>query len=374
MLPMGRALRAIMLYALAGAAVGSGYVIVTAGFDSRAVIRGAAIGLTIAGVIGAFEVTVVKAAARRFFLRLPFLLNVALRTAVYAPVILGSLTFWTLAVPLPEEVDAAYPSLGMMGVDAGFSLLIIALFNAFHAIQELLGPRELVNFLSGRYHTPREERRILLFLDMVNSTALAERLGDRRFHALLNDFCADLTGPIADHGGEIHSYVGDEIVASWRETRGLRHGACLRAVFEGRRALSAQAERYRRKHGVAPEFRAGLHAGDVVAGEMGSLKKEIVLVGDAVNTTARIEQACREFERRTMVSGPLLEQLTLPEDLHAEYLGDVVLRGRQAPLSLYAVKGSCAAPVAADPPAQSRCFPSDAGPVHDGSPTGTAER
>jgi adenylate cyclase len=45
---------------------------------------------------------------------------------------------------------------------------------------------------------------------------------------------------------------------------------------------------------IAPQVRASLHCGPVVVGEMGSVKKEIALLGDTLNTAARLVDACRD--------------------------------------------------------------------------------
>ena len=71
----------------------------------------------------------------------------------------------------------------------------------------------------------------------------------------------------------------------------------MNVVFRLRTRIADRGEEYRSRFGVLPELRTALHAGPVVAGEMGDSKLEIVLLGDTVNTTARIEQACCELDR-----------------------------------------------------------------------------
>jgi class 3 adenylate cyclase len=74
-----------------------------------------------------------------------------------------------------------------------------------------------------------------------------------------------------------------------------------------------QGAAYRREFGVVPDFRAGLHCGPVAVGELGSLRREIALIGDTMNTTARILEACRDTDNRVLASVALIERLaTLP--------------------------------------------------------------
>ena len=93
----------------------------------------------------------------------------------------------------------------------------------------------------------------------------------------------------------------------------------------------------RREFGVAVAVRAGLHCGPVVTGEMGSERKEIVFLGDTVNTTARIQELCRETGDRVLASADLIDRLELPRGIAERSLGDLRLRGKGADLALYAL-------------------------------------
>ncbi|MEL6614165.1 MAG: adenylate/guanylate cyclase domain-containing protein, partial [Bacteroidota bacterium] len=134
--------------------------------------------------------------------------------------------------------------------------LVVSLFYA--EISEHMGPRVLTNFLSGRYHTPKEERRIFLFSDMKSSTAITERLGHARYFEFLRAYYNALADAIVDFGGEVYQYIGDEIVVSWPEKEGLRDDACVRCVLRMKRDLSARAAWFEERFGIAPDFRAGL--------------------------------------------------------------------------------------------------------------------
>ena len=114
---------------------------------------------------------------------------------------------------------------------------------------------------------------------MKNSTAAAERLGEVAFHRLLDRLIGDLSGPIVLHKGEIHKYVGDEMIATWPEAEGLE-ARCLRACFDAIAARCGARSVLRARIRPAVEVRAALHCGPVVVGEMGSFKKEIALPGD----------------------------------------------------------------------------------------------
>jgi class 3 adenylate cyclase len=84
-------------------------------------------------------------------------------------------------------------------------------------------------------------------------------------------------------------------------------------------------------------FWAGLHLGPVVTGEVGTVKHEIVYLGDTLNTSARIQQACRTYERPFLASADVIDVLELPSTMEAESLGPIVLRGVGSAIELLAI-------------------------------------
>jgi adenylate cyclase len=96
----------------------------------------------------------------------------------------------------------------------------------------------------------------------------------------------------------------------------------------------------RRLFGVAPRLRAALHAGPVIAGEVGEHRRAIVFHGDVMNTTSRLEDAARALERPFVVSAEALARLEGLELYALEDLGPHALRGRTAPVHAYGVKSA----------------------------------
>ena len=85
-----------------------------------------------------------------------------------------------------------------------------------------------------------------------------------------------------------------------------------------------------------PDLWAGMHMGRVVSVEIGASKQGIVYMGDTMNTTARIKQACRTYQKPFLLSGALLASLKLPEGWSAEG-GRVELRGVSEKVELFAL-------------------------------------
>jgi adenylate cyclase len=204
-------------------------------------------------------------------------------------------------------------------------------------------PAEPGAVVYGRFEYPREEHRIVTFIDLVGSTGIAERLGSVRFYALLSDVFMRLSEVIAGFGGEVHRYVGDALIATWPLGSCRENARSIRALFACRDALESAGSDFLCRHGHVPEFRASLHCGPLVAAAMGAFKGEVVLVGDAMNTAARIEQTCRATGHRILVSRALLMRAAMPDDILATSIGTRVLRGKAERLELLSLERRCAA-------------------------------
>ena len=328
--PFRRILWVTALAAAFGAAYSEMHVLQRGGhaLAVSGLARGAMTGAVIAGVLTSFDGFVVRGPLGAPLRRAPFAAHVAVRTGVYLIVILLALKLGEWVFPSPGEA-------GVASVDVLVSLAAAFVVAFMEDVNTLLGQNVLLNFITGRYYAPLLESRVFLFLDMEGSTGLAERLGPLEFHRLLNRFVLDLTQPIVAARGEIHRYVGDELIATWKLEAGIANFRCVAACFAAIDQLARHAPDYRREFGVAVAVRAGLHCGPVVTGEMGSVRKEIVFLGDTVNTTARIQELCRETGDRVLASADLIDRLELPPGIAKRSLGDLRLRGKGADLALY---------------------------------------
>ena len=208
---------------------------------------------------------------------------------------------------------------------------------SFTQIVRIVGGRVLVNIILGRYIQPVREDRIFLFLDIKGSTPLSEKMGDLGVQELIAQFFFDITEPILEWGGEVHRYIGDEVVVTWFSKDGLKNARCLNCCFAIQERINERAERYLERFGVVPEFRIGLHSGPVVASQRGDVKQKVVFFGDTINTTARIEQYCKTVDKPLLISADLYQQLPVNDQWQVTDVGSVVLRGRQEEMTLFAV-------------------------------------
>ena len=297
----------ILRLTLIGAVAGAAYGLATAnGASVTGLARGALSGAFIAAIIVSLDAFVLKAPGAPLT-RAPFLLNVGVRSLVYLVVFLLIIPAGNWLLPGPDSKG----TINISRDDIIYSFAVTFVVTFLLEVNSLLGQNVLLAFITGRYHRPRVEQRVFLIIDMKNSTAAAERLGEVDFHRLLNRLIGDLSGAIVAHKGEIHKYVGDELIATWPLAAGLKPARCLLACFDAIARMAALGPSYEREFGQRVEVRAALHCGPVVVGEMGSSKKEIALIGDTLNTTARLVDACRETGESVIASATLLGQLVV---------------------------------------------------------------
>jgi adenylate cyclase len=247
---------------------------------------------------------------------------ILLDSHIFSQEVIGSLlkfmsefTFWILVIYIGAVLD-------------------IALF--YSEIETYLGKNVVMNYL-GKYHKPKQEKRIFMFLDMKSSTSIAEDIGHKLYFELLKAYYADMTNAILETSGEVYQYVGDEIVVTWKEKIGLQKNNCIQCFIKISNTINNNKDFYIEKFGLVPEFKAGFHIGEVTAGEIGIIKKDIIYTGDVLNTTARIQSECNCYNSKTLISETLCKKLTEEKGYTFIKIDKLLLEGKKEHIQLYNV-------------------------------------
>jgi adenylate cyclase len=216
--------------------------------------------------------------------------------------------------------------------------IVAVLFSFIRQMTKMTGRRVLVNLLLGKYYHPKTEDRIFMFLDITDSTAIAERLGHARSCRLIQDCWSDLTDSAIRHQVEIYQYVGDEAILTWKIDDGVRDSNCIKVFFDFEEILRKKSALYKERYGVLPQFKAGVNAGAVTVAQVGVLKRDIAYISDVLNTCARLEGKCKEFGRRILVSGFLKKILNDDAGLKYELIGDINFKGKEGVVEVFSVE------------------------------------
>ena len=316
-----RKLRTFAVIVASGAVAGIAFNV----SQGRLASVGLTYGILMSGVLGGTQVFLLDGPLQAWLNRQSFSASLLIRSAVYVVLIafLQWLQLGEILAGLPPETSSATFLNGFL-----YSVVISVLFNLAYSIANLIGTRALMNFFTGRYHTPVAENRFVLFVDIAGSTGLAERLGGVGIHRFLDRTFRLLTAPVVDYRGEVLNYVGDEVIVTWPERAGAIDCRPLRCFLAMREELSRAADQFDREFGAVPKIRGSLHFGSVIVGEIGDVKRAIVFNGDVMNTAARMEELSRNVDGGFLASRAAMEQFASAPPFPVRELGLLPIRGR----------------------------------------------
>lgn len=312
---------------------------------SAEVITFASISVFLIGcLVGALEVTYIN----KFFIRSSFPKKMLSKLGIYT-VLLLILVFVTYMIAASIDLNTSVFSTEVFekyttfffsitnvstSIQIAFSLGVSLLY---YEISDNLGHNVMVNFFIGKYHQPVVENRVFMFTDMKDSTAIAEKLGHITYFEFLRSYYDELSDAIINNYGEVYQYIGDEVVISWKTNGKNAFANGVQCYVDMKKVLASKKEFYMTEYGVCPDFKAGVHYGEVTTGEIGALKKEIFFTGDVLNTTARIQSLCKEYGVDFLSSGRFVKKLPKEFMYKVKALGKTKVKGKEETLALYTI-------------------------------------
>jgi adenylate cyclase len=214
-------------------------------------------------------------------------------------------------------------------------LALFMLTQLLFELNEKYSPGVFVDILLGKYVNPKIEKRIVMFIDLKDSTPIAEQLGSQQYFRFIREFIYQVSDALIEYGGRIYQYVGDEIVVSWMlNVPNARK--CILALIKAKRNINRRQAMFMRLYKIIPEFRVGIHAGEVTVGEIGVIKKDLAMSGDTMNTAARIRSASAELNQDIIASKFFLDHIH-SKTWKSKSLGMVELKGKTNEMELFAL-------------------------------------
>ena len=302
-----RKLRLLAVIAVASAIGGIAFIVARGFTSPSAVATGIVYGLLLGVAPGGISLFVLQGPMRPWLGSLSFTANLMVRSTIYAAIIVPIQFFQLGDIIARAPLDPSHESFWISII---YSVVCVVLANLVIGIANIIGGRAFLNFIIGRYHTPIEENRFVLFVDIAGSTGLAERLGAVGIHRFLDRTFRLLTVAVEDYRGEVLNYVGDEVIVTWPERGGgidCRPLQCFMAMRDELARASGQLER---EFGAAPRIRGSLHFGPVIVGEIGDVKRAIVFNGDVMNTAARLEELSRNVDGGFLASRAAMQRFS----------------------------------------------------------------
>jgi adenylate cyclase len=204
-------------------------------------------------------------------------------------------------------------------------------------LKRFLPPTDALTMLDGYLKTGNlpelsEQTATVLFADIADSTHLAEKLGPKRFGAILNRYYQDMTDIVFGHGGLIDKYLGDGVMAVFGMSSD-QTNVEIRAVEAGLQMLG-KLEKDFHGEGNPITIGVGVNTGPVIAGYVVTHERvELSILGDTVNVASRLEGLARP--NRLLIGPQTCEAVKEHFDLHS--LGPVEIRGRTETVQVHEV-------------------------------------
>src|ERR671937_713480 len=233
------------------------------------------------------------------------------------------------------------------------------LAESFNQMVAGLEERERLREAFGSFVDPQRAERVLeegtviegeeaevtvLFVDIREFTAFAERAGAAEVVRELNAFYEHVVPILVRHGGHANKFVGDGLLGVF--------GAPERLADHADRGVAAAldiAAVVRRAYGGRLRIGIGVNSGPVIAGTIGGGGRvEFTVIGDTVNTAARVEAITRETDDTILITEATRRLLRRDHGGFAER-GTVPLRGRSEPVKVHVALAAAGAAPAARP-------------------------
>lgn len=330
---------------ITGTLLGPIYIIFSDGFQEvHPFITSMVMGFLISGVIAIFEIWYLDKGIKH----MSFLALVFLRTILYVLLIL-IIMLNSLIVSRMIRFDLSY--VGVLQseefsnyifyqdfyIAITYALVFALSVNFTRMLSRKMGQGVLLSQITGTYFKPVKQERVIMFMNIANSSQISQKLGGMEFHRFLNMLFFDITEPIVHRSGIIYEYVEDLVVITWSMNKGIRNANCIRMFYELNHKLEQLKEKYYTKFGLFPKLKASLHCGTVVRAEIGDVKTQIVLHGDVMNTTSRILDKCHELDKDLLASVQLIYRIEIPKIYDKESVGIISLKGKEKEMELFDV-------------------------------------
>jgi len=262
-------------------------------------------------------------------------------TLIYATANLaGFYLFFLIETSVSSPMNLAYQL--MDEVVFGFSITFYAFISLLILITANLHERvgsmaRLIYYMFGNRLSPRLTYRGFLFIDLNNSTQLAEQLGDEKYARLLHDCFRRLEILLQGSRFRIYQYIGDEAVISWGIQGASVSDEAICLFLDFKRELEEHSSYFQETYGIIPNFKCAIHSGEVVESEIGKAFQQLVYQGDVLNTTARILGQCHQFDADLLVSAHVMHTLPRRDQFIYDSLGSVPLKGKQERVYIYRI-------------------------------------
>jgi adenylate cyclase len=174
----------------------------------------------------------------------------------------------------------------------------------------------------------------VVFMDICGFTAISEQESAKYVVELINQYFDIMVKEIMAQGGHIDKFVGDAIMAIFREDYHIDRA--IEASLAIVKAIETSSSAPANNQTFFPKVSIGINSGEMISGNIGSaaLKRlDFTVIGDAVNTAQRLESAAEGGQ--IVISKEVYEQVK--DSFKCRKIGDISVKNKQNPITIFEV-------------------------------------
>jgi len=242
----------------------------------------------------------------------------------------------TLDIEMPTERVSRFSELN--SAEQAFRAMLTGLEVFIRYVPKNL-VRRLIQLESKGRGVEAEEREVtILFTDIAGYTSISDGMDPKELADLLNNYFEVLVQPVTAQGGTVDKFIGDALMAFWNapDEQDDHADRALTTALDIQKVTDAFNHERAAKGKKPLVTRIGVHTGRVLVGNIGASERmNYTIVGDAVNTTARLEALGKDIGETLCISSDTREAARA--DYVWREVHRVTLRGRSQETHVYSI-------------------------------------
>jgi adenylate cyclase len=182
----------------------------------------------------------------------------------------------------------------------------------------------------------------VLFSDIAGFTTMSEKFPPEEVKRILDEYLTAMTDIVFSNEGVLDKYIGDAVMAIYGNINSVDPAddafRCVKTAIEMQEKMKELRQKWVAEGSIAMQIRIGIHSGEALVGNFGSpLKMDYTVIGDTVNTAARLEGLNKDFNSTVMISHSTYELVQNSIDVRS--LGPAPVKGKSEAIHVYEVLG-----------------------------------
>ncbi len=182
----------------------------------------------------------------------------------------------------------------------------------------------------------------VLFSDIAGFTTMSEKFPPEEVKRVLDEYLTAMTEIVFNNNGVLDKYIGDAVMAIYGNINSVDTAddafRCVKTAIEMENKMKELRQKWVAEGSVAMQIRIGIHSGEALVGNFGSpLKMDYTVIGDTVNTAARLEGLNKNYNSTIMISQSTYELVSTNIDVKS--LGPAPVKGKSEAIHVYEILG-----------------------------------